>query len=273
MHIMTRPNARRPRPDTRRWVLDGEQEAIFRALPQTVLANLAGSRSEGPLVWNAFYPLAARQTGLGEMLALTPLWGSRQAPPAAGLAGAEMFFWGYGLDGRPMPGLREAVRAVDGPKGKTEVDLFLIGDGQLVAVEAKRGATPGRCGRYARGSCPEAHPAEGREACRYWQSGPGEFRRRLDTGEQPVPGSDVPACSTHYQLFRTLMLGAYLAEAMAMDLGLWLVIPHAHWPRLEPAWLDFADRVRDEALWRRLRVIAWESLLSLPRDRGKQHSL
>ncbi len=267
MQGMPQSAARRPRADSRRWVLDGEGEAIFTSLPQTVLANLAGSRSESPLVWNAFYPLAARQEVLGELLALPPLWGTRLLPQAAGEAGVEMYFWGYGLDGRPMPGLREAVRAVDGPRGKTEVDLFLVGGGQLIAVEAKRRAAPGRCGRYARGRCPEVHPADGREACRYWEPGPAEFTRWLETGQRPGPGTDSPPCSMHYQLFRTLGLGRHLANAMGLDLGLWLVLPRMSWPRLEPTWLDFADRVRDEAMWRRLRVIAWEDLLGLGRAR------
>jgi hypothetical protein len=269
MQGMARSAARRPRPDSRRWVLDGEGEAIFASLPQTILANLAGSRSESPLVWNVFYPLAARRAALGELLALTPLWGTRQTPPSSDSSGVEMYFWGYGLDGRPMPGLQDAVRDVDGPKGKTEVDLFLAGGGQLIAVEAKRRAAPGKCGRYARGRCPEVHSAQAGETCRYWEAGPADFTRWLETGERPMPGKESPPCSVHYQLFRTVVLGGHLAKAMGLDLGLWLIIPRANWPRLQPAWLDFTDRVRDEAPWRRSRVIAWEDLLGLVRARSQ----
>jgi hypothetical protein len=49
-----------------------------------------------------------------------------------------------------------------------------------------------------------------------------------------------------------------------------MVIPQASWTKLEPVWLDFADRVRDEDLWRRLRVLAWEDLLSLARGKAKR---
>ena len=267
---MSRAPARRSRPDSRRWVLDGEQEPIFGSLPQTVLANLTSPRSESALLWNAFYPLAARQVSLGEVLALSPLWGTRVLPVPTADAGLRMYFWGLGLDGEPMSGLQRAVSEVDGPGGKIEVDLFLVGGGQLIAVEAKRGAAPGRCGRYIRGRCPEIHPAHGRNPCRYWEPGPGEFARWLEAGARPTPATELPACSVHYQLFRTLALAATLADHEGMNPGLWLVVPQASWARLEPVWLDFAERVREEGLWRRLRVLAWEDLLSLARGLGKK---
>lgn len=212
-------------------------------------------------MWNTFYPLSARGLQLADLLALTPLWGTRLPPP--GGPGLEMVFWGYGIDGRPMPGLQAAVGQVDGPTGQTEVDLFLVGGGQLIAVEAKRGASPGRCGRFVRGRCPEVNPAPERAPCRYWEPGPADFGRWLEVGKRPLPDSDPPPCSLHYQLFRTLVVGAHLAHTLGLEFGLWLVIPRQRWPRLERIWLDFAERVRAEDLWRRLRVIAWEDLLAL----------
>ena len=267
---MSRAPARRSRPDSRRWVLDGEQELIFGSLPQTVLANLTSPRSESALLWNVFYPLAARAVSLSELLALSPLWGTRVLPEPAADAGLSTYFWGFGLDGQPMPGLKRALSSVDGPGGKIEVDLFLVGGGQLIAVEAKRGAAPGRCGRYIRGRCPEILPALGRKPCRYWEPGPGEFARWLEAGARPTPATELPACSVHYQLFRTVVLAATLAGQLGLDPGLWMVIPQASWTKLEPVWLDFADRVRDEDLWRRLRVLAWEDLLSLAGGKAKR---
>jgi hypothetical protein len=251
-------------------VLDGEREPIFGSLPQTVLANLASPRSESALLWNVFYPLATRSVRLSELLGLAPLWGTRLVPGAAADAQLSMYFWGLGLDGEPMPGLKQAVSEVDGPGGKIEVDLFLVGDGQLIAVEAKRGAAPGRCGRHSRGRCPEIHPAAGREPCRYWEPGPGEFTRWFEVGARPNPDIHLPACSLHYQLFRTVALAATLGAQLGLTPGLWMVVPQANWPRLEPLWLDFAERVRDEGAWRRLRVLAWEDLASLSHNLGKK---
>ncbi len=262
----------RARPDARRWILDGEREPIFSALPQTVLANLRPSRSEGALVWNVFYPLNVPRLCLSEMLALPPLWGTPASDSSA--SPFEMFFWGYAIDGSPMPGLQEALLDVDGEAAQTEVDLFLSGGSTLIAVEAKRGASPGRCKRYQWGRCPEVHPAPGRGPCRYWEHGPQFFGNLLDAGVRPGPDSSAPACSVHYQLFRTLLVGAQLAKRHERGFGMWLIVPKARWPSLEPEWLDFAERVRPDELWRRLRVIAWEDVLTLGRARkSRQTSL
>src|SRR3990172_5155176 len=48
-----------------------------------------------------------------------------------------------------------------------------------------------------------------------------------------------------------------------------LLIPRRRWPALRTAWQDFAERVRDDGQWKRLRVVAWEDLQSLGR---RQHS-
>ena len=62
------------------------------------------------------------------------------------------------------------------------------------------------------------------------------------------------------------MVGISLAERLGLTMHLWLVTPSEAWPHLERGWLDFAGRVRDEVLWRRLRVLPWEEIQAISRD-------
>jgi hypothetical protein len=45
---------------------------------------------------------------------------------------------------------------------------------------------------------------------------------------------------------------------------LWLLSSLRRWPALKDDWEDFAGRIRDDELWRRSRVIAWEAIARLP---------
>jgi hypothetical protein len=89
------------------------------------------------------------------------------------------------------------------------------------------------------------------------------FDAALDFGARPGRGEERPPCSVHYQLARTLLLARRLGERLGRVPHLWLITPASRWGRVEPAWIDFADRVRDPEMWRRLRVIAWESVRDL----------
>jgi hypothetical protein len=86
----------------------------------------------------------------------------------------------------------------------------------------------------------------------------------LDFGARPALGAEEsPPCARHYQLARTLLIVEYLARAENLEPHLCLLIPRRRWPALRALWLDFTERVRDEDLWRRLRVVAWEDLAGL----------
>jgi hypothetical protein len=61
-----------------------------------------------------------------------------------------------------------------------------------------------------------------------------------------------------------LLVGTSLATRLRLQLHLWLIVPRGRWRSFEKDWLDFSDRVRDDKLWRRLRVIAWEDVRELP---------
>lgn len=244
-------------------LLGGMGEPIFGVLPERVLANLRQQGSENALVWNMIYPRAQPTLSLREWLAMPPLWGTTglDVPEDALLP----YFWGYGVNGRRLQGLDECLDRLDGPGLQTEVDLFLLGSANLVLVEAKHLTTAGRCRRYANRRCPEIHPeAVGTgEACRYWDNPGAQFSMALDFGTRPQPGGKAPPCSRHYQLARTLLLGQLLAERLSRILNLWLIMPRQRWHLLQTTWLDFADRVRDPAQWRRLRVLAWEDVAGL----------
>jgi hypothetical protein len=255
---MDRAENRRPIPR----ILHGEDEPIFAALPESVLANLRTPRSENALLWNRIYPLAQPTIALGELLKVRPLWG---APTGSSHSDdLRPFFWGYDVAGEKLGSLDDVLLTVDGPGNPTEVDLFLVGAENLVLVEAKHMSTFGRCGRYARARCPEIHRSD-RDAqpCRYWAVPDASFATQLNIGDRPTQGFENPACDRHYQLGRTLLVGEALAERLGLRLHIWVFIPGSRWRALERDWLDFTQRVRAERLWRRLRVISWEALRTL----------
>jgi hypothetical protein len=243
----------------------GAEELIFRVLPADVLGNLRHATSENALLWNLVYPRARPSLSLAQIVALRPLWGT--------VAGSESddallpYFWGYSADGNRLPGLDEALLAVDGPVGQTEVDLILLGQSSLVVAEVKNQAGLGRCARFFAGRCPEvsAPPGTGEEGCRYWQVGEAEFQSLLDFGPRPTADTESPPCAGHYQLARTLLVGAALARVLQRELHLWLILPRARWREHELVWLDFVGHIRSAELWRRMRVLAWEDLAKLPR--------
>jgi hypothetical protein len=242
----------------------GLEERIFDVLPQSVLANLYHAASENALLWNLIYPLAQPTLSLEALMSLRPLWGT--AALQAGDDDLRPYYWGYSVDGERLPGLDEALDSVDGPGPRTEVDLFLVGASNLVLVETKHMSGPGRCSRYGSGRCPEAHVEESgaQESCRYWELPSSRFDRLLELGERPQPDGTAPACYRHYQLARTLRLGATLAAEHALDLHLWMITPRSRWGSLQKSWLDFVERVRDDSSWRRMRVLSWEAIAGLP---------
>ncbi len=244
-----------------RRILSGGEERIFRALPARVLENLRKPASENAVLWNLVYPLARPHLALSSLLALRPLWGSALTAEDS----LTPFFWGFNLDGEPLQGLSEAIEALGGREQTTEVDLFLVGSEHLILVEAKHLSGLGRCGRHGRGRCPEIHveSVPPGAVCRYWEIPEARFDRALDFGLRPTPATERPPCSQHYQLGRTLLLAIGLGERLGLVLHLWLITPATRWRRLEGTWLDFAERVHDPDLWRRLRVLAWESIRDL----------
>lgn len=245
-----------------RRVLVGREEPIFDTLPGTILANLHRATSESALVWNLIYPLARDGISLSELLSLRPLWG----PPSNHHAQDQLvpYFWGYGIGGERLPGLDETLRHIDGRGPKTEVDLFLVGEKNLVVAEAKHTGGLGRCSRYSRRSCPEVHGAQSDgETCRYWESPGLSFHRFLNFGPRPVSEEPPPLCYRHYQLARTLLVGRELASRHGLELHLWLLIPQLQWRVVERAWLDFMDRVEDDKLWRNSRVLSWRAIQKL----------
>ncbi len=259
------PQGRAKHPDSPipRSILAGQDEGIFRCLPQTVIDNLRRPASENALVWNLLYPLARPMLSLQSLLGLRPLWGSVQADQQD--EDLIPYFWGYGIAGDRLDGLDDALDKVDGPGLQTEVDVVLVGDRSLVLVEATHLAAPGRCGRYLRRVCPEVHPGAGRGAgaCRYWEAGESSFSDLLDFGARPTADSPQPPCAAHYQLGRTLLLARALARRLERRPHLWVIAPRSRWLRLERGWLDFADRLRDPADWRASRVLAWEDVRRL----------
>jgi hypothetical protein len=243
-------------------ILHGSAEPVFGVLPETVLANLRRPSSENALLWNLIYPRARPSLSLKNLLSLRPMWGT--AVLEADDDALTPYFWGFAADGHRLPALAETLEAVDGAGPSTEVDLYLLGKRNLIVIEAKRGSGLGRCGRYEQGVCPHLNPGSEAEAsCRYWDLPAARFDGPLSWTGPPVPG-DRPACAVHYQLGRTLLVGRHLAQRLDRRLHLWLLAPSSAWSRLQSSWLDFAGAVRQPELWRRLRVLSWESIAQLP---------
>ena len=254
-----RPHRKAPLP---RAILAGEQEGAFDRLPETVIANLRRPHSENALLWNTFYPQPGGSIRLEALLAIKPLWGTRLDAPSE--EPREPYFWGFNAGGQALPGLEQTLDEVDGPGPRTEIDLLLLGASSLTVVEAKNLSTLGRCGRHQRRVCPEVNLSADRwlEQCRYWEVPAARFDQLLDLGPRPAPGTPVPPCARHYQLARTLLVGDALARRQARRLHILVLLPRARWRAIERTWLDFAERVRDPDLWRRLHVLAWEDLQS-----------
>ena len=239
-------------------ILVGRDEGIFSVLPEDLILNFLSETSENALLWNTIYPLTQDGMSLDRFLTLRPLSGTRVEPTDSdGYLTA--YFWGYGVDGRRLPGLDDALLEVDGPGPKTEVDLFLVGEHDLVLVEAKRMSSLGRCSRYAKQRCPEIQSVED-QSCRYWGEDSPSFEDVLDFGPRPEPESVIPPCSTHYQLARTLLVGLGLARRLKLRPHLWLILPRAKWKTTQVGWIDFVERIQDDDLWRRMRVLAWEDI-------------
>ncbi|NIS83535.1 MAG: hypothetical protein GTO14_25810 [Anaerolineales bacterium] len=173
------------------------------------------------------------------------------------------YFWGFNVNGDRLVHLDEILHRIDDVGPQTEVDLFLLGHRNLVLIEAKHLSHLGRCSRFGRERCPEIHQAVGqREAfCRYWEQRDAQFARFLNFGERPEIGASSPPCNQHYQLGRTFLVGRALGQRLNRKDHLWMVLPRARWTSLERAWLDFSERILDEAAWRRLRVLAWEDII------------
>jgi hypothetical protein len=253
---MSRPLSRR--------ILYGLEEPIFDKLPQSVIANFDRPRSENALLWNCFYPRGTPGLEWRRLAALRPRWGTALEADQESDDLLKPYFWGYDVSGGRLEHLDEVLLAVDGPGPKTEVDLFLRGRSNLIAVEAKHTAALGRCSRYQAGRCPEIHAysTAGAAPCRYWLPGAGQMSAELEFGARPEPGEEAPACYVHYQLGRTLLVGKRLARRLELDFHLWLILPRRSWRGFQKTWMDFARRVRSEAVWRRMRVLSWEEIQS-----------
>ena len=252
---------RHPHAPPPKGILSGEREPVFAFLPEEVQRNMQRRESESALVWDSFYPFAHAGISLRAWSSIRPLWGS--PIPAEMEDRLVPYFWGLRVDGSPLEGLAEAAQAIAGREDRLEVDLYLKGDRVLVAVEAKTDGDPARCGRYEAGRCPEVHGGDA--PCRYWE-GVETFSRSLDFGARPEFAlEESPPCARHYQLARTLLIVEYLGRAAGLEPHLCLLVPRRRWPALRALWEDFAERVHDDAQWRRLRVVAWEDLRSLRR--------
>jgi len=242
-------------------LLSGEREPIFSYLPEEVQRNMQRPDSESALVWEGFYPFAHSGISFRDWSAIRPLWGS--PIPSESDDRLIPYFWGLRVDATPLEGMAEAAHAIAGREDRLEVDLYLKGDRVLVAIEAKTDGAAAGCGRYEAGRCPEIHG--GQAPCRYWE-GQETFHRSLDFGGRPEMGAEEsPPCARHYQLARTLLIVEHLGRASGLEPHLCLLIPRRRWPSLRAAWEDFAERVRDDGQWKRLRVVAWEDLQSLGR--------
>ena len=248
------------RPESRR-ILFGADEPIFAALPERVLANLRHPASENALLWNLLYPLAQPDLKLSDFLKLRPLWGTSALTEVDDDC-MTPYFWGYSVAGERLSLLDEILRDVDGVGQKTEVDVFLVGRRNLVLVEAKHMSGLGHCSRYGRQRCPEIHTSDSDpgDGCRYHKEGKANFQVHMSFDLPTAPKSHSPPCNRHYQLGRTLLVGNALAEHLERILHLWLIIPRSRWRSFETDWLDFIDRVRDDKLWRRMRVLTWEDI-------------
>jgi len=244
-------------------ILFGDHEPIFSELPSNIAANLRHRGSENALLWNVIYPLAQPTLSIKSLLSVSPQWGSILDLDDDQL---EPYFWGYSISGERLPELDRILERIDGIGPKTEVDLFLIGKTNLIVVEAKHLSSLGHCSRYAKKRCPEIHgeAMPERQPCRYWEAGEYEFNRLLDFGDRPKKDDPSPPCNQHYQLARTALVGDALAKEYQKGFSLWLLITKSRWRSLERTWLDFTGRIRQDDLWRRMRVIAWEDLDTTP---------
>ena len=242
-------------------ILVGRDEDIFSVLPEDLILNFLSDTSENALLWNTMYPLTLHGVSLDRFLALRPLSGtSVENFDSDGYL--TPYFWGYGLDGQRLTGLDDALLEVDGPGPKTEVDLFLVGEHDLVLVEAKRMSSLGRCSRYGKKKCPEIHSVAD-QSCIYWADDSPSFSDVLNFGPRPEPESTSPSCARHYQLARTLLVGLSLAGQLKLRLHLWLILPRAGWKSAQLGWIDFVERILDDATWSRMRVLAWEDIAGM----------
>jgi hypothetical protein len=257
---LNQPSRKRRRPVSKR-ILFGAEEQIFSVLPASIQVNFRNESSENALLWNLIYPLAQPNVALGDLLALRPLWGTHKSNGGE-TDGLKPYFWGYAIDGERLVELDPVLLALDSTGPRTEVDLFLVGQKNLILVEAKNQSGLGRCSRYSQGRCPEIHSHQDSEerSCQYWDVSNTSFESELHFGPRPEEGQGPPACYRHYQLARTLLVGKTLATRMGLLFHLWLVLPKANWPSIEPTWLDFVDRVRRDDLWRRMRVLSWDDV-------------
>ncbi len=249
----------------RRWlprqVISGEDERIFSVLPESVLTNFLNPTSENALLWNVIYLLAQPTISLTDLLNIRPLWGNLNEENKTDDA-LTPYYWGFDVNGVRLYKLDDVLLMIEGSGPKTEVDLFLLGEKNLILVESKRRSGFGRCSRFSRQRCPEMYLAagDGRSPCGYWEVEKSRFTNHLAMEPHPKPGSESPACYRHYQLARTLTIGYELADLLGREFHLWVFTPRLHWSKLEKDWLDFMERVQDDPLWRRLRVIAWEDV-------------
>lgn len=257
---MTRSGERGLRPPPPR-VLFGSREPIFKVLPENVRSNLRHPSSENALLWNLIYPRAQPTLQLAALHAIRPLWGTA-LPQSETQDGLLPYFWGYSVAGDRLPFLDEVLEEVDGPGPRTEVDLFLMGDGHLIVAEVKHLSLPGRCSRYSHQRCPEIHEREEEkdDPCRYWENEEHPFYRHLDFGERPISDHPAPACNKHYQLGRTLLVGHALSQRFGLTFHMWMIVPKERWASIKPTWLDFTECILDDSLWRRMRVLAWEDM-------------
>lgn len=252
----------------RRWlprqVISGDDERIFSVLPESVLANFLNPSSENALLWNVIYLLAQPTLSLMDLLNIRPLWGNPNDISKSDDA-LTPYYWGYDVNGVRLSNLDDVLLMLEGSGPKTEVDLFILGEKNLILVESKRKSGFGRCSRFTKRRCAEMHPAigEARESCRYWSVEAARFDRQLDMGMRPIADGEPPACSRHYQLARTLTIGHELADLLGREFHLWVFAPRSRWSKLEKDWLDFTERIQDDSLWRRLRVIAWEDIQNM----------
>jgi hypothetical protein len=244
-------------------ILVGSEEPIFSVLPDRVLSNLRNEGSENALVWNLMYPIAQPSVSLGELVSLRPLWGIPNLKEED--EALEPYYWGFSVSGQRLGGLDDTLDSIDGGGNQTEVDLFLVGQTSLILIEAKHQSGLGRCSRYLGQRCPEIHDGrvESSDDCRYWGEGDQQFLRLLEFGLRPSPLDPPPKCSYHYQLARTMLVGDSLARHLDLSFHLWMILPRRRWGSIQMTWLDFADSVRDDDQWRRLRVLSWEDVRRL----------